>query len=97
MSTVRYRIGIDQSKIVDWRAGRGRGATPWYCDYGAEAEAVQALAKQIERDLKKWRVCEAKHGSGLSPAERLVSAEKRSEIIQAALLRIANATDVLGR
>jgi hypothetical protein len=91
MKTEHYRVGIDQSKIVDWRAGPGRGSTPWSSNNRPEADAVLALAKQIERDLKKWRICEAKHGSGLSPAERLVSPEKRREIIRAALLHIANA------
>ena len=92
MSTEQYRVGIDQKKIVTWHhPGRGRGSGHWYSDYGSEADAVSALAKQIERDLKKWRIYEARHGSGLSPADRAVSSEKRHEIIRAALLRIANA------
>lgn len=91
MNEISYRIGIQQDKVIDWRAKGGRGSAPWYSDYKPELEAVQALANQIKRDLEKFRICESKHGSGLRPRDKLVASEKREQIIRAALAQLANA------
>jgi hypothetical protein len=84
MTAIRYRIGIDKSKIRNWSA-------EWWTDYENEQEAILSLAKQIELDLDKWRIVEAKHGSGLKPDERLVSPNKREQIIRAALASLVSA------
>lgn len=79
----RFRIGIEKTKIQIWSA-------EWYSDYENEPEAVKRLAEQIKIDLEKWQISEVKHGSGLSPAQRLVPPDKRNQIIRAALSRLVS-------
>ena len=74
MNAKRYRIGIEKNKISKWLG--------WYTNYESDSDAPIQLADAIEKDLRKFRIYEVKPNAD-------ISAEKRREIIRAALTHLS--------
>jgi|GEM_PF-5270560 len=93
MSELRYRVGIDAkenaNRIKEKEPSKGRGSGQWQSRYCTEPKAISALAAQIKKDLRTYRIDRPEHGSGKTPYQRLVPVEERKRIIHKALLLLA--------